>query len=122
MTVKGILRARMIEVGAAPSWGVPDDNSNTEPTAAIAATQDTAKNAPLFGVTTDSVLISPTTTQVLAQHQELRRDRLNRLNRETLLIQSLGQSNTVVYPIYKHDTVEVIDFMLNRAGQQPFGF
>jgi hypothetical protein len=41
----------MIPVVKLPNCGSPDDSSNTEPTAAIAATQDPANNTPLFGVT-----------------------------------------------------------------------
>lgn len=43
--------ARTALVKGVPQSGVPEDNSNTEPTAAIAAIHDVAKNTPLFGVT-----------------------------------------------------------------------
>jgi hypothetical protein len=33
-----------------PNWGFPEESSNIEPTAAIAATQELPKNRPLFGV------------------------------------------------------------------------
>jgi hypothetical protein len=49
--VRGIQAAKMRLVGVVPRSGVPDDNSNTQPTAAIAAIQDPIKNTPLFGVT-----------------------------------------------------------------------
>lgn len=41
----------MMPVVRVPSWGSPDDSSNIEPTAAIAATQEPPKKTPLFGVT-----------------------------------------------------------------------
>ena len=44
--------AKIIPVSQPPSWGCPEDSSNTEPTAAIAATQDPPKYTPLFGVIT----------------------------------------------------------------------
>lgn len=51
MTTKGMLTPKIIPVVKFPSSGLPEDSSNTEPTAAIAATQDPARNTPLFGVT-----------------------------------------------------------------------
>lgn len=51
MPVNGMANAKMMLVVKAPNWGVPEDSSNTEPTAAIAATQEPPNNTPLFGVT-----------------------------------------------------------------------
>jgi hypothetical protein len=50
-TVKGILKAKMTPVVMVPNSGLPDDNSNTEPTAAIAVIHEPNNNTPLFGVT-----------------------------------------------------------------------
>jgi hypothetical protein len=55
--VKGMLSARITLVGKDPNWGVPDESSKIEPTAAIAAIDDTPSNKPLLGVT---VYLSPT--------------------------------------------------------------
>gem|GEM_PF-4263204 len=41
----------MIPVIKLPSSGFPEDSSKTEPTAAIAATQEAPKKRALFGVT-----------------------------------------------------------------------
>jgi hypothetical protein len=41
----------MAVVTPVPQSGVPEDSSKIEPTAAIAATQEPAKNSPLLGVT-----------------------------------------------------------------------
>jgi hypothetical protein len=60
MTVRGMVRVRIIPVIKAPSWGVPDDSSKTEPTAAIAATQEPPNNTPLFGVTDHTSIILQT--------------------------------------------------------------
>jgi hypothetical protein len=57
-TTKGTLRAKITPVTQIPNCGCPDDNSNTDPTAAIAATHDPPKYAPLFGVIT--MVNSPT--------------------------------------------------------------
>ena len=54
--VIGMLSAKIVAVTGVPNWGVPDESSKMEPTAAIAATQEIAKNAPLFGVTASIVL------------------------------------------------------------------
>lgn len=48
--VTGILKPRMVPVVTVPNSGSPDVSSNTQPTAAIAATQAIAKNKPLLGV------------------------------------------------------------------------
>jgi hypothetical protein len=53
--VRGIEAIKIKLVIVVPRSGVPDDNSNIEPTAAIAAILDPIKNTPLFGVT----LITP---------------------------------------------------------------
>jgi hypothetical protein len=50
-TVKGILTVKMTPVVMVPNSGFPDDNSNTEPTAAIAVIHDPNNNTPLLGVT-----------------------------------------------------------------------
>lgn len=47
---RGMLIARIMPVIGDPNWGVPEDSSKIEPTAAIAETQDAPKNKPLFGV------------------------------------------------------------------------
>ena len=49
--VAGILKAKIIPVVMVPNSGLPDDNSNIEPTPAMAAIHDPNKNTPLFGVT-----------------------------------------------------------------------
>ena len=46
----GKLSAKIIVVAVLPSSGVPEVNSNTEPTAAIAAIQESPRNNMLFGV------------------------------------------------------------------------
>lgn len=43
--------AKMIRVMVVPNWGVPEESSNIEPTAEIAAIQQIANNTPLFRVT-----------------------------------------------------------------------
>jgi hypothetical protein len=43
--------AKIARVVDTPKSGSPEDNSNIEPTAAIAAIEHKPKNAPLFGVT-----------------------------------------------------------------------
>ncbi len=48
--VRGILKAKIIEVIWTPKSGCPELNSNTEPTAAIAVTQELPRKKPLFGV------------------------------------------------------------------------
>ena len=45
-----MLNARIKRVVIVPRSGAPDDNSKTEPTAAIAVTQEQASSNPLFGV------------------------------------------------------------------------
>lgn len=40
----------MTLVTVLPSWGTPEESSNTDPTDAIPATQEQAKNSPLLGV------------------------------------------------------------------------
>jgi hypothetical protein len=50
MAVNGMLIARMTPVISPPKSGLPEASSNTEPTAAIAATQEPPKNTPLLGV------------------------------------------------------------------------
>jgi hypothetical protein len=49
-TVRGMLKARIMAVVWTPKSGCPELSSNTEPTAAIAVTQELPKNKPLFGV------------------------------------------------------------------------
>lgn len=51
MPVAGTLRARMMLVAKVPNGGAPDDNSKTDPTAAIAVIQDNPSNTPLLRVT-----------------------------------------------------------------------
>jgi hypothetical protein len=46
-----MLAARIAPVVTIPKSGCPEDSSNTQPTAAIAATQEPASKTPLFGVT-----------------------------------------------------------------------
>jgi hypothetical protein len=48
--------ARIAPVVVLPKSGVPEESSKTEPTAAIALTQEPNKNTPLLGVT---VIIPP---------------------------------------------------------------
>ncbi|NET72141.1 MAG: hypothetical protein F6K62_14750 [Sphaerospermopsis sp. SIO1G2] len=45
-----MLKANMMLVVWTPKSGSPELSSNTEPTAAIAVTQQIPKNRPLFGV------------------------------------------------------------------------
>ena len=45
-----MLNARIKRVVIVPRSGAPDDNSKTEPTAAIAVTQEQANSNPLLGV------------------------------------------------------------------------
>jgi hypothetical protein len=69
MPVRGIANAKIMLVVKAPSWGVPEDSSNTEPTAAIAATQEPPNNTPLFGVTVaTSISFQPYTSTVWHFH------------------------------------------------------
>lgn len=51
MAVRGILPNKIAVVVVLPNSGCPDDSSNTQPTAAIAATQERSKRIPLLGVT-----------------------------------------------------------------------
>jgi hypothetical protein len=48
--VRGMLKAKIMAVVCTPKSGCPELSSKTEPTAAIAATQELAKKNPLFGV------------------------------------------------------------------------
>jgi hypothetical protein len=48
--VSGTLAARIAVVKLAPNSGLPELSSKIEPTAAIAATQEPARNRPLRGV------------------------------------------------------------------------
>jgi hypothetical protein len=48
--VRGMLIARIIAVIWTPKSGCPELSSKTEPTAAIALTQEPPRNKPLFGV------------------------------------------------------------------------
>ncbi len=50
-TVAGILPNKIAVVVVLPSSGCPDDSSKTQPTAAIAATQERSRRIPLLGVT-----------------------------------------------------------------------
>jgi len=45
-----MLTAKIVPVISPPNSGSPEASSKMEPTAAIAAMQDTAKNNPLLGV------------------------------------------------------------------------
>lgn len=45
-----MLSAKIMVVSSPPNSGSPEDSSKIEPTAAIAAMQDRAKNNPLLGV------------------------------------------------------------------------
>jgi hypothetical protein len=56
MTQTGALSAKIIPVVVVPKSGVPDESSNTQPTAAIAATQEPARKMPLLGV---MIIITP---------------------------------------------------------------
>ena len=49
--VRGILPNKMAVVVVLPNSGCPDDSSNTQPTAAIADTQERSRRIPLSGVT-----------------------------------------------------------------------
>lgn len=49
MIVNGKLSRRIAHVVVLPSWGVPDEISKMEPTAAIAAIQEAAKHKLLLG-------------------------------------------------------------------------
>jgi len=51
MAVNGVLPNKMAVVVVLPSSGCPDDNSKTQPTAAIAAIQERSRRIPLLGVT-----------------------------------------------------------------------
>lgn len=53
MTPAGMLKAKMMAVGAVPQSGLPEESSNMEPTAAIAVKQAIPKYAPLLGVIID---------------------------------------------------------------------
>jgi hypothetical protein len=53
--VRGILAKSMAVVTVEPNSGSPEDNSKTQPTAAIAVIQEINKKTPLFGVTTASL-------------------------------------------------------------------
>jgi hypothetical protein len=53
--VRGILAKSMAVVTVEPNSGSPEDNSKTQPTAAIAVMQEINKKTPLFGVTTASL-------------------------------------------------------------------
>lgn len=48
--VRGMLNAKIIAVTWTPKSGCPELSSKTEPTAAIAVTQELPRNKPLFGV------------------------------------------------------------------------
>jgi len=48
--VKGILSPRITLVFVCPSWGTPDESSKTEPTLAMAVTQERSSSTPLLGV------------------------------------------------------------------------
>lgn len=48
--VSGMLIPKIIAVFCIPKSGCPDESSNIEPTAAIAAMQEPSKNKPLIGV------------------------------------------------------------------------
>ncbi|MBF2006567.1 hypothetical protein PCC6912_39010 [Chlorogloeopsis fritschii PCC 6912] len=48
--VSGMLNAKIIAVVWLPKSGCPEVSSKTEPTAAIAAMHEQARNKPLFGV------------------------------------------------------------------------
>ncbi len=50
MAVNGMLMAKITPVISPPRSGLPEASSNTEPTAAIAATQEPPRNTPLLGV------------------------------------------------------------------------
>jgi hypothetical protein len=50
IAVKGTLANKMAVVVVLPNSGCPDDNSNTQPTAAIAAMQERSRSIPLLGV------------------------------------------------------------------------
>ena len=50
MMTNGILAIKIKRVGVSPNWGCPEVNSNTEPTEAMAAIQQLARNKPLLGV------------------------------------------------------------------------
>lgn len=51
IAVRGILPNKIAVVVVLPNSGCPDDSSNTQPTAAIADTQESSKRIPLLGVT-----------------------------------------------------------------------
>jgi len=51
IAVNGVLANKMAVVVVLPSSGCPDDNSKTQPTAAIAAIQERSRRIPLLGVT-----------------------------------------------------------------------
>ena len=51
IAVNGVLANKMAVVMVLPNSGCPDDNSKTQPTAAIAAIQESSRRIPLLGVT-----------------------------------------------------------------------
>jgi hypothetical protein len=51
IAVRGIQATKIPVVRELPNSGIPELNSNTEPTAAIAAMQEPSKKTPLLGVT-----------------------------------------------------------------------
>lgn len=97
----------MMLVVDVPKSGLPDDSSKTEPTAAIAATQEPSRKIPLLGV------------MYMGGELDNRKrlgDRFNSLYRESILDQFLIQSKSIIDAIDKHYPVQVVNFVLNYAS------
>ncbi len=136
MTPAGMLKAKMIAVGAVPQSGLPEESSNMEPTAAIAVKQAIPKYAPLLGVIIDLLqwfytfldsferCFKRLSSERLSSERlaDFLTDSLHVFYLESVFVEFLGKCDRIFHSVNKHDAVEMVHFMLNHPSDQVIGF
>ena len=111
-----MLATKINVVAVLPQSGDPDVISKTQPTPAIAATQEIPRNTLLLGVIINFKVNDFSKEHFQKNHDEghSRLNRLNRLKRKALFLEFFSQGEVIGNAIDKQHAIQMVNLMLNH--------